>query len=195
MRLQEEVERALLDMVFDARTFGSGATLSCHIFKLSEAEEAMRQVLGLSAYRKTLVLALAVQQAIDEKRHPKETEEGKILLNLFQDEAVETKGWNVDTVSRYLQVGKRLGGVELSTLTQTWEHHRKRESYVDSIASLRTAVASCQTEEELLYGLRTIFFEQRSNVEPGLRHALFKTNHPACFQGRAPQGDLPGVRR
>ena len=85
------------------------------------------------------------------------------VLAVFKEEGVSLKGWNVDTMRRYLQIARKLTE-DVTAILQRSEILFKREAYLDGITNLRAAVTSCATNEDLVFLINKLVLEQASNI-------------------------------
>ena len=168
----EELREAMLDLVFDGRNMGSGSTFWCHKLKFVEAEEAARDVLGMSCRRKCLLLCKLVDQAKTEKirgADVKDAVDADILRKVLEINQFDVKKtWNQETSRRYLSLGRRIADVRFTSLLDLWEYHEARYALVDGIAVLRGLAAATSDNDELYWILKTLFLEQRSGMRSKL---------------------------
>lgn len=143
---------ALSDVVFDGRAYGTGAAFKIKQFASCQDEEAMRDVIGISAFRKCIVLADiadAIAQEGSLTGADKEAEKMETLFKKISPTSFST--WSAETVKRFLSVGRRLkGNVAIMELMQQWEVTYKRNTYVDAITNLRAAVSASSTDADSL---------------------------------------------
>ena len=99
----------LSDLAFDARSMGTLSSFKIEKFKIVEKEDADRDVMGLSAFRKCVFLVDLASDVSTENLFPEITDEAQKLVKAF---GIAAKGvlssWNLDTMRRYLGVGKKL---------------------------------------------------------------------------------------
>ena len=99
----------LSDLAFDARSMGTLSSFKIEKFKIVEKEDADRDVMGLSAYRKCLFLYDLALDVVVENLFPEITDEAQKLVKAFTAAAKGVlSSWNLDTMRRYLGVGKKL---------------------------------------------------------------------------------------
>ncbi len=168
--VREALVTACRDLVFNFVQSGRGCKILVEKYKRYEAEDAKRAVLGLSAWRKCRLLVSLSDAARAEGRCATAPAEAERMIALFTEEHIQLKGWNVDTMRRYLAVGRRLDEPELHTLRQKWELVCERATYVDGITALRNVVAVATTSADLHYLLQTLFREQVCGIrgaQPG----------------------------
>ena len=106
--------------MLEARKLGHGAAFSGQKLKLVEAEEEQRKVIGLSAYRKCLYLVTVSEQVQKEGLFMEAKSNADKIMMLLQQSDLKVKTWNVDTVKRYLSIGKRLDSAEVRSLLDRW---------------------------------------------------------------------------
>jgi hypothetical protein len=79
--------------------------------RLSDAEEACRDVYGMSSFRKCIFLCDVHKQVTLENRFPG-MREGEQMMALIKAEGFLSKSeWSVDTMRRYLQAGADLAQI------------------------------------------------------------------------------------
>ena len=118
--VQQALHKACSDLVLEARKLGHGAAFSGQKLKLVEAEEEQRKVIGLSAYRKCLCLVTVSEQVQKEGLFVEAKSNADKIMMLLQQSDLKVKTWNVDTVKRYLSIGKRLDSAEVRSLIDRW---------------------------------------------------------------------------
>jgi len=106
------------------------------------------------------------------------------------------KDWAADTCRRYLAVAARLDS-KCQEVLDKWELTFQRQTLVDSITVLRAAATACQTPDEMLMLLQTLFWEQtcklrRSIAPKGRGHATDVVN---IFRGILLRGVFLGYLR
>ena len=158
----EAILVALSDLVFDARSMGTLSSFKIEKFKMAEKEDADREVMGMSSYRKCLFLVDLASDVSAENVFPDVTDEAQKLVRALGSAKGVLSTWNVDTMKRYLAVGRKLKTASIQTLIERWEFTEKREALIDGINMLRAVCAHSLSDVELL--LHTMFLEQRANL-------------------------------
>ena len=98
-------------------------------------------MIGKSAFAKCLLLVTLSTQANAEHQKPEAKNDEERLHAMFEDNAFDVKkAWSLDTIRRYLYVGKRLCDDEPKEILNLWELHEARNSAADSISNLRAFV-------------------------------------------------------
>ena len=163
----EELKTIFADVIFEARPMGVGAKLMCKKLDIIRGEEKKRDYIGMSSVRMTKYLTKMADQIVEEKLFAIKKTNAEKLMAMLETEAI-AKGWNVDTVKRYLSIGRRLEVPAVANLMDKWEFFHKRNTVVDSISSLRAIVGACDTDDELEYVMKTLFLEQQCGLQsPG----------------------------
>jgi len=106
------------------------------------------------------------------------------------------KDWAADTCRRYLAVAAKLDS-KCQQVLDKWELTFQRQTLVDTITVLRAAATACQTPDEMLMLLQTLFWEQtcklrRSIAPKGRGHATDVVN---IFRGILLRGVFLGYLR
>ena len=114
---------------------------------MMEQEERLRDVMGMSAIAKCLALA---------KLHDALKAEGKTgdkdLVTMFQSTPGCNAGWSLDTITRYIQVGRKLAAnQEVLSIPERWETFMGRDAAFDQITALRTLSSLNATDEDCAY--------------------------------------------
>ena len=76
---------------------------------------------------------------------------GERLMRAMTEDANRSKmieGWNADTLSRYLNVGKRLGIPKVTRWLTVWEAAFKRNALLDEITMLRACDRVTSDDDE-----------------------------------------------
>ena len=163
----EELKIIFADLIFEARPMGVGAKLMCKKLDIIRGEEKKRDYIGMSAVRMTKYLTKMADQIVEEKLFATKKTNAEKLMAMLETEAI-AKGWNLDTLKRYLSIGRRLEVPAVANLMDKWEFFHKRNTVVDSISSLRAIVGACDTDDELAYVMKTLFLEQQCGLQtPG----------------------------
>ena len=164
---KEHLTSIATNLVFDGRAFGRGTTFQCHVLKLNDHEDALRIATGMSAHRKCLHLEKLCATMISEKRRKPNCGDADAVLAVFKEEGVSLKGWNPDTMRRYLQIAKKLRAPAIITILQRSELLFKREGFLDGITSLRAVLAASATNEDLVYAVNKLVLEQTASIRAG----------------------------
>jgi hypothetical protein len=113
---------------------------------LVEEEEHKKKVMGMSALGKCLSLvriaALVSNELGEQQNMP------GAVLKVFTDRAIKMEGWNVDTMSRYISLGKKIESMpDLKNLLVTQEYTHGRGGSFDQITALRSLsqIGTCPT--------------------------------------------------
>ena len=159
----EALKTIFADLVFEARPMGVGATLMCKKLEIIKGEEKKREYTGMSSYRMTKYLTRLADQIDEEKLFASKKTNAERLMAMLEKEDI-AKGWNLDTLRRYLSIGRRLEVPMITNLVDQWEFFHKRNTVIDSISNLRSIVGACDTDDELAFVLKTLFLEQQSGL-------------------------------
>ena len=178
--VKQALRTAACDIVFDGRCLGNGTEFECHKLRLIEKEEQAREVLGLSSRRKCLFLVHLVNQCKKEnKTHCEDKHDADVLRSVMEANHLDLRGWNHDTLRRYLSIGRRIADLRFTKILDLWEYHEQRNTLVDNITVLRCVLAVCNDNDELEFILKTLFLEQRC----GLRRKLDKKTTSTVVRG------------
>lgn len=154
----------LRNLTFMAELGGSGSDLYVERFRRVEKEESKKNVLGMSAYRKALMLRDLVAAAAVDRNGRSDAQLASDLLTTKKELAV----YQVDTCSRYLTAASRMTSDAIGRLMMKWEFQFKRAVLVDGIMILRAVLSATTTDAELLALLQCLFHEQVCRVRPQL---------------------------
>lgn len=179
-KLTKAMWESLADLVFDARAFGTGSEFRINKFSIIGKEESVRKVLGLSAARTCIYLIDTAAELIAEGLHADQNDESSKLRKLFES----AKGkfsveWNLDTLRRYLSIGRRLNNPRLRALIMLWEYMHKRDALIDSIGVLRAAVGAATSDNDLYNLFQTLYLEQRAGIRHVLTNSTRSKNAPS----------------
>ena len=130
----EELKIIFADLIFEARPMGVGAKLMCKKLDIIRGEEKKRDYIGMSAVRMTKYLTKIADQIAEEKLFASKKTPAEKLMAMLESEKI-AKGWNLETLRRYLSIGRRIQVPAVSDLMDTWEFFHKRNTVVDSISS------------------------------------------------------------
>ena len=122
-----------------------------------EREEALKKVLGCSAMEKCLMLVEIASQC--------ESESGKVeILQVCRRAGIPLPpSWKDDTLSRYLQVGKKLGALpDVLQMLRKWEFAQGDQGAFYGITALRN-LAGARLK---FYVNLTLNFNLIKNVDP-----------------------------
>jgi hypothetical protein len=114
---------------------------------MMEQEERLREVMGMSAMAKCLALA---------KLHDALKAEGKVgdkdLVTMFQRTPGCNAGWSLETITRYIQVGRKLAAnQEVLSILERWETFMGRDAAFDPITALRSLAGLNVSDEDTAY--------------------------------------------
>ena len=124
------------------------------------AEEKSREAMAVSAWRKCVFLSEYADRVVLEERFADDKIPSERLMKAMKEDCTQIGEWNVDTLGRYLQVGRKLGEDKVRSWLIIWEATYKRNSFLDGIMLLRGCVSSATDEEELAKLLQILFLEQ-----------------------------------
>ena len=129
---------------------GTGSDFKMMKFSLVQIEEDQRDTMGMSAARKCLFLSdLAID--LTKEGATGESEPDK-LVNLFKKAKSTLNTWNIDTMRRFLGVGRKLmTDPKTRRLLQLWDYLDARNTLIDSITVLRAVCGAAATEDELYH--------------------------------------------
>lgn len=162
----------LKDVAFSMEDWGEGCKAKVEEFRRDEVEEAKRDVLGKSAWRKCRKL-VDISDTARQEGATGVTDADSVANLLKRLGGDIASSWNKETVARYLIVGRRMSDPRLTQLMQRWEFMYKRQTLVDGISVLRACTSVATTDEDLYYLMQTLYYEQTCKI----RHSL-KANHP-----------------
>ena len=90
-------------------------------------------------------------------------------MKAMADDCTKIDEWNLDTLSRYLQVGRRLRAHTVRRWLIVWETTFKRSTFLDGIMLLRACVGVTNDDDELAQLLQILFLDQRSGLKKSLK--------------------------
>ena len=144
---RDAIFEVMSDIVFDARAFGTSLDFKMRKFSLVQEEDDARDVLGMSAVRKCLMLAELSTALWADGRFSAKGSEPERMEALMK--AAGQSGWSTETCRRYLSIGRRLSDDQPALqLLQKWELFYKRSTLVDSITNLRAVVGAATSSED-----------------------------------------------
>ena len=152
------------DLTFHGRRLGTGSKHFAARLELINAEEKSRETLGVSAWRKCIFLTEYSTGVEAEGRFSEVKGAGEKLMKAMAEDCAKIEGWNLDTLGRYLQIGRRLSEESVNRWLILWEAVHKRNAFLDGIMMLRACVGVTPDDDELALLLQIIFLEQRSGV-------------------------------
>jgi len=169
----QEVQSRLIalasDLVFHGRRLGAGSKVFAAKFELMNADEKSREAMAVSAWRKCIFLSEYVDRILLEDRFPDAKIPSERLLKAMTEDCTKIDGWNVDTLGRYLLVGRRLSEHVVRNWLIVWEATCKRNAFLDGIMFLRACVAATPADDELANLLQILFLEQRCGLKKTLK--------------------------
>lgn len=157
------------DLVFLGRHLGVGSKVFAAKFDMMNAEEKSREAMAVSAWRKCVFLSEYADRVVLEERFADDKIPSERLMKAMKEDCTQIGEWNVDTLGRYLQVGRKLGEDKVRSWLIIWEATYKRNSFLDGIMLLRGCVSSATDEEELAKLLQILFLEQRCGLKKTLK--------------------------
>ena len=102
-----------------------------------EEEEHKKKVMGMSALGKCLSL-VRIAELVRNELGDQVNMPGAVL-KVFHDRDIRMDGWNIDTVSRYINLGKKIASVpDLKNLLVMQEYTHGRDNCFDQITALRS---------------------------------------------------------
>ena len=104
------------DLVFEGRALGEGSKLFAAKFDLMNAEEKRRKVIGVNMWRKCLFLIDYLATIKADGRHENIKNSGEKLMKVMGEDCRAVDDWNVDILSRYLGIGRRLNDEKVRRL-------------------------------------------------------------------------------
>jgi len=164
----ETLRAAVSDVVFDARSMGHKCDFKVNKLKMVQKEDDDRKVMGLSAYRQTVFLTDLAADVASEGRYPDTADEAAKVQKLLHS-CPGAGNWNVDTLKRYLALGRKLKDPTTAAILQRWEYMEQRNALVDGITYLRAVCAYPPHDLQVI--LQTMYMEQRAKL---------RTNRVAC---------------
>ncbi|CAE7250172.1 unnamed protein product [Symbiodinium sp. CCMP2592] len=161
MRADEHAEfwmlRSLRDICYVFRSMGTDLEFSISKFSASEKEEEERQVIGLSAARKCVVIAALLDKG---KGAVSDTKSEEALAKKILASHPELK-WTSETLLRYSGMGRKLAASPLTMgALSCSEHCFGRKSFFDGVAVMRALLGLNFTDEENAYVVTTLKWEQ-----------------------------------
>ena len=102
------------------------------------------------------------------------TNDADVLCTVMETNHIDLRGWNQDSLRRYLSIGRRIADLRFTKILDLWEYHEQRNTLVDNITVLRGVLSACSDNDELEFIFKTLFLEQRC----GLRNKL---DNKACI--------------
>ena len=98
-----------------------------------------------------------------EKRRKANCGDADAILAVFKDEGVSLKGWNPDTMRRYLQIARKLTPPVRAIMLRS-ELLFKREAFLDGITALRAVVAAAPLDADLQFVTNKLVLEQAAGI-------------------------------
>jgi hypothetical protein len=134
------------DIVIEFRNIGKGIVFSVNKFGFIEEEEQKKQIMGMSAFGKCIMLARMATDS--DASAPK-------LRELFRHShfLCDARGevWSADCITRYINAGRKIASEpSLQQLMETWEYTLGRDALLDSWTALRSLTQLGLTGEEML---------------------------------------------
>ena len=86
-------------------------------------------------------------------------------MKAMTEDCTKIDGWNVDTLGRYLLVGRHLSEHIVCNWLIIWEATCKRNAFLDGITLLRACVGVTQSDDELAKLMQILFLEQRCGLK------------------------------
>jgi hypothetical protein len=113
-----------------------------------EEEERRRQVMGMSATGKCLILVNLSGMLKSEGG----SGEGGKVLSCLKAKGIKLEGWYAETMVRYITVGRTIKAVPgLAELMEQWEFQLGRQAALDSITALRALAGLKVHHDDILY--------------------------------------------
>ena len=156
------------DLVFHARRLGAGSKVFAAKFELMNADEKSREAMSVSAWRKCIFLSEYVDRILLEDRFSDVRIPSERLMKAMTEDCTKIDGWNVDTLGRYLLVGRRLSEHLVRNWLIIWEATCKRNAFLDGITLLRGCVGVTQSDDELAKLMQILFLEQQCGLKKNL---------------------------
>ena len=160
------------DLVYECHACGSGSSFESRKLQIVEVDERKRNVIGMSAWRKSLQYQHNVDLIKVEGRRAEVKSDADRLLLVLQDDNVSCKDLKSDTLGRYLAVAARLRNDDLQALFLLWESAEGRNALIDNVTTLRQIFVAAPVDADLLYVLQQLYYQQRRK-----RRAMFNLSH------------------
>ena len=169
------------DLVFQGRDLGTGSKVFAAKFELMNAEEKSRDTMAVSGWRKCIFLNDYLDRVVAEGRMADAKSPGERLMKAMSEDCTKIEEWNADTLSRYLQVGRRVAEEKVRKWLIIWETTHKRNTLLDGIMLLRACVGVTNDDDELARLLRNHFLDQRCGLKKSMK-APHKCNPGSIFK-------------
>ena len=82
------------------------------------------------------------------------------LLAILKEDCIDVTNIQVDTMRRYLALGRRITHPNIQNVVASWECQCQRDTLVDSISTLRGVMSASDIDEDIAYVLRTLMMQQ-----------------------------------
>ena len=159
-----------------------------------DQEEKSRESLAVSAWRKCLFLDECSNYVQAEGRYADAKKPGEKLMKAMSDDGVATDGWNVDTLTRYLQVGTRLAAQKVRKWLSIWDFFYKRNTFIDTITMLRACIGATTDDEELSLLILIVFLDQRRGLKKTMKADAKKSPSPPIQSICVPNANLQSLK-
>ena len=149
------------DLVFEGRDLGTGSEVFGAKFELMNSEEKSCDALAVSGWRTCIFLAEYLERVTAEGRIADAKTPGEKLMKAMILDCTHIQEWNADTLSRYLQVGRRVAEEKVKRWLVIWETMYKGDALLDGIMLLRACVGVPNDDDELARLLQTLFLARQ----------------------------------
>ena len=164
-----EILDACADLAFDFQSVGTGTQQAIFTLHLLDDEDKQRNIAGISGWRRLLLYVDLADSMMSEGRVVAGETEADRLLNLLQQEKIDMGNINVDTMKRYLALGRRCQAPLIQDVLAKWEALSKRECLADQISTLRLVFGATDSDAELAYILHVLMLQQRCGIRCDLK--------------------------
>ena len=153
------------DLHFKAQRVGIGVSASVERFLRFEEEDAKRNVMGLSTFRRAEELLDLVKKAAVQRT----TGEGDadMAARVLGEKPQLKASWSADTCRRYLTIIDRFG-TEACGIMSKWEMKFGRGCLLDQLHTMRSAATAAQSKEQMTLLVKTLFWEQTCKLRSSM---------------------------
>ena len=164
------------DLVFSAQQVGTGLELDIERFKRRQDEEK-KKVMGRTVWRVAMDLKQMAKAAESQREGRNDPD---LLAHILSTRPELAKEWKSGTRGRYLAVANKIND-KCKQVLNRWEVTFQRNILLDGITLFRAAATACNTDQEFLLLIETLYFEQvcklrRSIAPKGRGHATDATH-------------------
>ena len=171
-----EIIDACADLIFEFQSVGTGSKQATFTLQLLGDEETHKESGGISGWRRLLIFVGIADSLPGEGESESEAARLHTLIN---DENVDVGTINIDTMKRYLAIGRRMQKPELQRILTKREAVPKRDCVVDQLTTLRSVFQATDNDTELCHIIHVLMMQQRSGIRCELKSRRVRSEpHP-----------------